>query len=146
MHKQLSDKEADKEESLGVVELLGVLKSDIDGLRKENEEFKAQLMRSPLASHNARDKRADDSTELRGLLEALKADIGNLREENDQLRSQALTTDQDDKGDEILDEKDVELYQMLGDLKEDIVGLRSANEALRQQKQHPGQSNEARLK
>jgi len=134
MHKQLSDQERDKEESLGVVELLGALKADIDGLRKENKEFKAQLMRSPLASHNASGKRSDDSTELRGLLEALKADIGNLREENDQLRSQTFGAPTD-KGDEILNEQDVELYQMLGELKDDIDGLRSANDALRQKNQ-----------
>ncbi|MCF6197887.1 MAG: hypothetical protein L3J67_00570 [Hyphomicrobiaceae bacterium] len=140
MHKQLSDKEQDKEGSLGVVELLGALKADIDGLRKENKEFKAQLMHSPLASHNASSKRADDSTELRGLLEALKADIGNLREENDQLRSQTIAASVDKGGDEVLNEQEVELYQMLGELKQDIDGLRSANDTLRQKKQSSDQS------
>ncbi len=131
MHKQLSDKAVGQEESLGVVELLGALKSDIDGLRKENEEFKAQLMRSPLANHNAQDKRSDDSIELRSLLEALKADIGNLREENDQLRSQAFASGED-AGDEVLNEQEVELYEMLGELKDDLDGLRSANDVLRE--------------
>ncbi len=136
MHKQLSDKAVGREESLGVVELLGALKSDIDGLRKENEAFKAQLMRSPLANHNAQDKRADDSTELRSLLEALQADIGNLREENSQLRSQASMSGEDAKDDEVLNEQEVELYEMLGELKDGLDGLRSANDVLRENNQN----------
>ena len=35
------NKKEKKSEDLGVVDLLGALKSDIDSLRKENEEFKA---------------------------------------------------------------------------------------------------------
>ena len=115
-------------EPLGVVELLGALKSDIDSLREDNAEFKARLMSSPLARSNSDPETGDSKSELHTLLAALQADIGNLREENDQLRTQAfaaqdnIPTDQSD---------DDELYGMLAELKDDIVALRTENDALR---------------
>jgi regulator of replication initiation timing len=118
-----------EDETLGVVELLGALKSDIDSLRKDNDEFKARLMSTPAVgvSHSAS---RDDDSDVRGLLEALKADIGNLRHENDFLRSQAFAM-QERKAPE--QNKDHELYQLLAELKQDIVSLRTENDALRQE-------------
>ncbi len=115
-------------EPLGVVELLGALKSDIDSLRVDNEEFKARLMSSPLARSNSSKEDSDDSTELRSLLKALQADIGNLREENDQLRTQAFAAQDNSAAEESEDE---ELFGMLVGLKDDIDSMRSENDALR---------------
>ena len=115
-------------EPLGVVELLGALKSDIDSLRQDNEEFKARLMSSPLARSNTGLEVGDDKSELHTLLEALQADIGNLREENDQLRTQAFAAQDNIPTTESGDE---ELYGMLVELKDDIVSLRTENDALR---------------
>ncbi len=112
-------------ESLGIVELLGALKSDIDSLRKDNEEFKARLMGASLVGTSSS---ADESTDVRGLLEALKADISNLRHENDLLRNQTMGKKPDET---VVTEADQELYRMLAELKSDIVSLRTENEELR---------------
>ncbi len=117
-------------EQQGIVELLGALKSDIDSLRKDNEEFKTRLMSAPLAAGGAGAGNGGDSGDMRALLEALKADMGNLRRENEQLRAQALSAEYQPRPDLPTGEED-ELFQMLGELKEDIVSLRSENEALR---------------
>ncbi len=118
----------DNLEPLGVVELLGALKSDIDSLRQDNEEFKARLMSSPLARGNTFSQASDDSIELRSLLKALQADIGNLREENDVLRTEAFSAQDNSPAAESEDE---ELFGMLVGLKDDIDSLRSENDALR---------------
>lgn len=133
-------------EALGVVELLSALKSDIDSLRKDNEEFKARLMNSTPERTGGQD---DPGGDVRSLLEALKDDIGNLRHENDLLRSQAFaaqsltepgkpSVDQDD---------DHDLYVMLAELKDDIVSLRSENDFLRRENRispspRPGQQTD----
>ncbi|MCP4935820.1 MAG: hypothetical protein GY927_16835 [bacterium] len=124
----IKDAEIEDAESLGVVELLGALKSDIDSLRQDNEEFKVRLLSSPLARSNSALEAGDDKSELHTLLEALKADIGNLREENDQLRTEAFAAQDNVPTDESGDE---ELYGMLAELKDDIVSMRTENDALR---------------
>ena len=126
-----ANSEPEKEtETLGVVELFGALKSDIDSLRKDNEEFKTQLMSSPLSRGASGDGPQDDSGDMRALLEALKADIGNLRDENETLRTAAIMAqDRQSAGHE--GEEDEQLFAMLGELKDDITVLRSENEALK---------------
>lgn len=116
-------------DSLGIVELLGALKSDIDSLRKDNEEFKAQLMNSTSTRAEGAEGGNGDSTDMRALLEALKDDIGNLREENELLRSRGFILQETTSAKKTND--DDELYRMLRELKQDIVSLRSENDALR---------------
>ncbi len=117
-------------ERQGVVELLGALRVDIDSLRKDNEEFKARLMRSPLARGNTPQGNRSDNGDMRALLEALKADIGHLREENEMLRAQAVSAQSTEMPDPD-EEEQGELAQVIGELRDDIVSLRSENNALR---------------
>ncbi len=127
----LLDKIVEQEEAepLGVVELLGALKSDIDSLRQENEEFKSRLISAPVRHGNPSLEAGDARSEMHALLEALKADIGNLREENDLLRRQAFAPQDNIPASDNADE---ELYGMLVELKDDIVSLRTENDALRE--------------
>ncbi len=88
------------DDSLGVAELIAALKSDIDSLRRDNEEFKKRLTShspgSGPADHPA-GTNSENTNDVKDLLQALQADIGKLREENHLLQKQAFarTTNKD---------------------------------------------------